>query len=233
MSRQSVIFKDIGSVDYQDAWDIQTNLNTELIASKRSSQDGIGIIPHHLLFCEHPAVYTLGRSGSENHLRIDDEGMNKIDATFYKINRGGDITFHGPGQIVGYPIFDLDRFFTDVHRYVRALEEVVIRLLKDYGIQGHRLKDYTGVWLTDNNIEWRKICAIGVHLSRWVTMHGFALNVNTDLEYFNHIVPCGISAPNTSVTTLQQELGREVSMDAVKNRLKDIFAEVFEFDYTT
>ncbi|RLD22771.1 MAG: lipoyl(octanoyl) transferase [Bacteroidetes bacterium] len=232
MAKQLVIFKDIGRVDYQEAWDLQTVLNKELITSKRSSEDGIGVIPHQLLFCEHPAVYTLGRSGSENHLMIDKAGLEAIDAKYYKINRGGDITFHGPGQVVGYPIFDLDRFFTDVHKYVRALEEVVIRLLASYDIEGHRIKEYTGVWLSDDNVEWRKICAIGVHLSRWVTMHGFALNVNTDLSYFSHIVPCGIDAPNTSVTTLQIELGREVSIAEVKSRLKDIFAEVFDFDYT-
>ena len=232
MARQRVIFRDIGNVDYQTAWDLQTALNKELIAAKRSSSEGIGMIPHQLLFCEHPAVYTLGRSGKESHLRIDEAGLDEIDATFYKINRGGDITFHGPGQVVGYPIFDLDRFFTDVHRYVRSLEEVVIRLLAEYDIEGQRLTEYTGVWLTDDNVEWRKICAIGVHLSRWVTMHGFALNVNTNLTYFDHIVPCGIAAGDKSVTTLEQELGQEVSMYAVKNRLKDIFAEVFEFDYT-
>jgi lipoyl(octanoyl) transferase len=231
MKRQTVIFKDIGSVGYQEAWELQTTLNKELISSKRSSQDGIGSIPHQLLLCEHPPVYTLGKSGAESHLRIDSTGLNEIDAQFFKINRGGDITFHGPGQVVGYPIFDLDRFFTDVHRYVRSLEEVVIRLLAEYDIEGKRVEDYTGVWLTHDDVRWRKICAIGVHLSRWVTMHGFALNVNTDLKYFDHIVPCGIDAPDKTVTTLEQELGHEVSLDEVKNRLKDIFAEVFEFDY--
>jgi lipoyl(octanoyl) transferase len=233
MARQTVIFKDMGSLEYQDAWDMQTDLNKDLIASKRSSEDGIGIIPHQLLFCEHPPVYTLGKSGTESHLKIDELGLDQINAKFYKINRGGDITFHGPGQVVAYPIFDLDRFFTDVHRYVRSLEEVVIRLLAEYDIQGHRVKEYTGVWLTDDKIEWRKICAIGVHLSRWVTMHGFALNVNTDLSYFSHMLPCGIGVPNMSITTLQQELGHAISMDLVKSRLKDIFAEVFEFDYTS
>jgi len=233
MARQKVIFKDIGKVDFQEAWDLQTTLNKKLIASKRSSLNGIGNIPHHLLFCEHTPVYTLGKSGTEEHLRINEDALNEIDAKFYKINRGGDITYHGPGQIVGYPIFDLDRFFTDVHRYVRFLEEVVIRLLAEFDIEGHRVEKYTGVWLTDDEYEWRKICAIGVHLSRWVTMHGLALNVNTDLSYFNHIVPCGITAPDKSVTTLQKELGHAISIDAVKSRLKDIFAEVFEFDYAT
>jgi len=232
MAKQVVIFKDVGLVDYQDAWDLQTTLNKALIASKRFSETGIGAIPHQLLFCEHPAVYTLERSGTESNLKIDGAGLDDINAKYYKINRGGDITFHGPGQIVAYPIFDLDRFFTDVHRYVRALEEVVIRVLAEYEIEGHRLKEYTGVWLTDDKIEWRKICAIGVHMSRWVTMHGLAFNVNTDLNYYSHIVPCGIAAPNKSVTTLQHEMGCEISMDAVESRLKDIFAEVFEFDYT-
>ena len=231
MKKQKVVFRDIGQIDYQVAWDMQSEINKELIASKRSAPDGIGTLPHQLLFCEHPAVYTIGKSGNDTNLRIDETELAEIDAKFYRINRGGDITFHGPGQIVGYPIFDLDRFFTDVHQYVRFLEEVVIRLLAEYGIQGHRLKAYTGVWLTGDDLAWRKICAIGVHLSRWVTMHGFALNANTDLSYFNHIVPCGIVDVNKSVTTLQKELGRQVVLDDVKSRLKDIFAEVFEFEY--
>jgi len=233
MAKQKVIYRDIGSVDYKEVWDLQTRLNKALIASKREAKDGIGIIPHQLLFCEHEAVYTLGRSGKGSHLRIDEARLNEINAKYYKINRGGDITFHGPGQVVAYPIFDLDRFFTDVHKYVRSLEEVVIRLLAEYRIEGHRMKEYTGVWLTDDNVKWRKICAIGVHLSRWVTMHGLALNVNTDLNYFDHIVPCGIAATDKTVTTLQQELGHKVSIDEVKERLKDIFAAVFEYDYST
>lgn len=231
MSKQKVIFQDIGRIDYMEAWDLQMKLNKELITDKRSMENGVGQLSHQLLFCEHPAVYTLGKSGSEDHLKIDELGLKSIDATYYKINRGGDITFHGPGQVVAYPIFDLDRFFTDVHKYVRSLEEVVIKLLALYGLEGKRLSDFTGVWLTDDEKQWRKICAIGVHLSRWVTMHGFALNVNTDLAYFENIVPCGISAMDKSVTTLQKELGCFVPIDDVKSQLKDIFAQVFEFGY--
>ncbi len=164
-------------------------------------------------------------------MRIDEDGLKGIDASFVKINRGGDITFHGPGQVVGYPIFDLDRFFTDVHKYVRFLEQAIIDLLAEYGLKGERLDGYTGVWLSDEGQNLRKICAIGVHLSRWVTMHGFALNVNTDLAYFNHIIPCGIADDDKAVTSLRKELGRDVDIDEVKSRLKDIFARLFEYDY--
>jgi len=165
-----------------------------------------------------------------DHLLLDQDALEKNSIEFFKINRGGDITYHGPGQITGYPIFDLDHFFTDVHRYVRTLEECVIRTLDHYGIEGTRLPDYTGVWV-GNGKNKRKICAIGVHLSRWVTMHGFAFNVNTDLSYFEHIVPCGIDEEGLSVTSLSKELGAEADMPEVKHLLKESFAEVFNLSY--
>jgi len=229
--RQQVVFRDLGVIDYHEAWSIQTKLKDELITDKRAHQQGT--IPHSLIFCCHPPVYTLGKSGDLENLRVDDQGLKRIKATFVKINRGGDITYHGPGQIVGYPILDLDRFFTDVHRYVRSLEQAVIDLLATYGIEGKRLDGFTGVWLSDDEQHWRKICAIGVHLSRWVTMHGFAFNVNTDLSYFEHIIPCGISEEGMAVTSLEKELGKKMDVEDVKLRLKDIFARIFEFDYTT
>lgn len=227
--RQKVEYRDLGQIEYQSAWDLQTRLNKDLIADKRAH--GTGSLAHKLLFCSHPPVYTLGKSGSIHHLRLDEDGLKRIDASFVKINRGGDITFHGPGQVVGYPIFDLDRFFTDVHKYVRFLEQAIIDLLSEYGLEGERLDGYTGVWLSDHGQNLRKICAIGVHLSRWVTMHGFALNVNTDMSYFEHIVPCGIADDDKTVTSLSKELGRDMDIDEVKSRLKDIFARLFEFDF--
>ena len=196
---QKVVFKDLGIIDYQKAWDYQQTLLKEVIDRKLSNRhlttaDPLFSDPRsYLLFCEHPPVYTLGKSGSLDHLLLQEQDLTQKGIQFYKINRGGDITFHGPGQIVGYPIFDLDLFFTDVHKYVRFLEEVIIRNLKDYGLDGIRIKGFTGVWLSGkNNGPNRKICAIGVHLSRWVTMHGFAFNINTDLDYFSYIIPCGI-----------------------------------------
>lgn len=227
--KQRVIFRDLGRIPFEEAWELQTRLNQTLIDAKRAREsDGQ---PHFLLFCEHPPVYTLGKSGSEDHLRIDPNTRERLDVEYFRINRGGDITFHGPGQVVGYPIFDLDRFFTDVHRYIRSLEEVVIRLLQLYGISGERLADHTGVWVR-KGASWSKLCAIGVHLSRWVTMHGFALNVDTNLSYFSHIIPCGIDAPDKSVTTMTRETGEIVAIEEVKQNLRTIFAEVFDFSYT-
>ena len=188
---EKVNVKELGNIGYQKAWDYQQVLLKEVIATKLSNRglapDDVNrkASPHYLIFCEHPPVYTLGRSGSMDHLLLDEKGLKENGIEFHKINRGGDITFHGPGQVVGYPIFDLDCFFTDVHKYVRFLEEAVIRTLAEYGIEGSREKGYTGVWLTGKEGDpKRKICAIGVHLSRWVTMHGFAFNINTDLDYF-------------------------------------------------
>jgi lipoyl(octanoyl) transferase len=183
-----------------------------------------------LLFCEHPHVYTLGRNGKESHLLLDEAGLAEKDATFFKINRGGDITYHGYGQVVGYPILDMDEFFTDIARYVRILEETVIRMLTAYGIEGTRIKGLSGVWIEAETERARKICAVGVHLSRWTTMHGFALNVNTDLTYFEYIVPCGID--DKAVTSMQKELGRAVDMEAVKAALKQHFAELMGAHYS-
>ena len=222
--------KDLGRISYQTAWDLQTEINAALIRDKRAN--GTGILPHQLIMCEHDPVYTLGKSGSEDNLKIPLNRLGDIDAEYFRINRGGDITFHGPGQLVVYPIFDLDRFFTDIHKYVRMLEEAVIRLLAYYGLEGRRLEGFTGVWLYDDS-GWRKLCAIGVHLSRWVTMHGLALNVNTELDYFGHIVPCGIEDKDKKVSSISRELGREIDMDETKSQLQGIFAELFEFEYHT
>jgi lipoyl(octanoyl) transferase len=182
---------------------------------------------NYFIFCEHPHVYTLGKSGSEKHLLINEKQLQEKKATYYKINRGGDITYHGPGQIVGYPILDLDNFFTDIHKYLRYLEEMVILTLAEYGIPSGRIKGQTGVWLDETDpLKARKICAMGVRCSRWVTMHGFALNANSDLSYFNNIVPCGIT--DKAVTSLDKELGFKVDMNEVKEKLKKHFAKLFE-----
>jgi lipoyl(octanoyl) transferase len=186
--------------------------------------------PNYLIFCEHPHVYTLGNSGNKEHLLINEQQLSEKNATYYKINRGGDITYHGPGQIVGYPILDLDNFFTDIHKYLRYLEEMVIRMLAEYGIEAGRSKGETGVWLdAENPFKARKICAMGVRASRWVTMHGFALNVNVDLGYFGNIVPCGIV--DKAVTSMDKELGYKVDENAVKQKLKKHFADLFECEF--
>lgn len=236
---QKVIFKDLGRIPYQEAWDFQQGLHDEAVRRKRENRErkerGEALLPisHHLLFCEHPPVMTLGRSGAEANLLLDENSLREKGIEFFKINRGGDITYHGPGQIVGYPIFDLDEFFTDVHRYVRYLEEAVILTLAEYGIEdAYRIKEYTGVWLPQAGwLPKRKICAIGVHLSRWVTMHGFAFNVNTDLDYFRHIIPCGINDKDKDVTSLAKELGHTVDENEVKEKLRRHFAELFGFEF--
>ena len=228
--RQKVRFRDLGLIPFSEAWKLQTELNEGLKALKRNPENGVHPV-HDLLFCEHPPVYTLGKSGSEDHLRISGDELSEKEIEYFRINRGGDITYHGPGQIVGYPIFDLDYFFTDVHRYVRSLEEVVIRTLKEYGLVAGRIPEFTGVWMDCESQRPRKICAIGVHMSRWVTMHGFAFNVNTDLSYYQHIVPCGIDTSQKPVTSMALELADLVSLAEVKEKLKTKFAEVFEFDY--
>lgn len=237
---ERVVFQDLGRISYQKAWDYQHQLQDELIALKRQNwereRNGEATIPpshHHLLFCEHNPVYTLGKSGSVDHLLLDEKGLEEKGIEFFKINRGGDITYHGPGQITGYPIFDLDQFFTDIHKYVRYLEEVVIRTLAEYDIHdAFRIDGYTGVWLPEKNGQpKRKICAIGVRLSRWVTMHGFAFNVNTDLDYFRNIVPCGIDEGDKDVTSLSVELEREMDVEEVKGKLKKHFAELFGFEF--
>lgn len=228
---RTVHFQDLGLIDYQEAWDYQEQLFAKTIALKIERRNGTTEeeTQHHLLFCEHPHVYTLGKSGSEDNLLLDENGLSEHDARFYKINRGGDITYHGPGQLVAYPIFDLDHFFTDIHKYMRFLEEAVIKTLAIYGIKGERSQGFTGVWIDPELPTARKICAMGVKSSRWVTMHGIGFNVNSNLSYFSHIVPCGID--DKAVTSMQQELGREVNMNEVKAHLKQALAEQFEFIY--
>lgn len=181
-----------------------------------------------MLFCEHPHVYTLGKSGKPEHLLLSEEKLAEVNATYYKINRGGDITYHGPGQLVGYPILDLDHFFPDIHKYLRYLEEIFIRILADYGIEGERSQGETGVWLDVGKPTARKILALGVKASRWVTMHGWAFNVNADLDYFGNIVPCGIA--DKDVTSLEKELGHPVPMEEVKEKARKYFAEIFEVE---
>jgi len=226
-----VIFRDLGLIDYKSAWDYQEKLFNEIISIKLANRQLSAAeeesTPHYLLFCEHPHVYTLGKSGSMKHLRANYNTLLEKQVSFFKTNRGGDITYHGPGQVVGYPILDLDNFFTDIHKYLRFLEEIIIRTLRDYGIKGGRVEGATGVWI-DGDIphEARKICAMGVRCSRWVTMHGFAFNVNTDLDFYNHIDPCGIT--DKSVTSIKKELGKEINIEQVKEKLKKYFAEVFE-----
>jgi lipoyl(octanoyl) transferase len=224
---KKVEFLDWGLTPYQEAWERQEVIFDETVALKTKNRiDDTGIeTANYLVFCEHPHVYTLGKSGHPENLLLDEQGLIEKQATYYKINRGGDITYHGPGQIVGYPILDLDHFFTDIHLYLRTLEEAVILTLADYGIAAGRYPGYTGVWLDADNEKARKICALGVRCSRWVTMHGFAFNVNTDLAYFKNIVPCGID--DKDVTSMQRELGRVLDMEEVKGKLKNHIADLF------
>ncbi|HEX8529205.1 MAG TPA: lipoyl(octanoyl) transferase LipB [Cytophagales bacterium] len=228
---KKVYFQSLGTLDYKIAWEYQEQLFGEIVALKvrnRAAAEGDPLLPtpNYLLFCQHPHVYTLGKSGKPGHLLLSAEGLERVHASFYPINRGGDITYHGPGQLVGYPILDLDNFFTDIHKYLRLLEEAVILTLADYGVEAGRIPGLTGVWLDHERQQHpRKICAMGVKSSRWVTMHGFALNVNTDLSYFGHIIPCGIA--DKAVTSLAAELGREVSMEDVETRLRDHLAALF------
>jgi lipoyl(octanoyl) transferase len=233
---QEVLFKDLGLISYQEAWDYQEEqlkgLVDRKLRNRKLPDEEKELQQHFLLFCEHPPVYTLGKSGSLDHLLLNEQQLAQEGFEFFKINRGGDITYHGPGQIVGYPIFDLDCFFTDIHKYVRFLEEAIIRTIAHYGLEGTREKGYTGVWLAgDDKQPKRKICAIGVHLKRWVTMHGFAFNVNTDLSHFNNIIPCGIQEDDKAVTSLARELNRPVPIEEVKTILKGHFAELFEYQY--
>lgn len=228
---KAVIFEDLGLMDYKVCWDYQENLFKATIDRKIELRNGTSSLPteNYLLFVEHPHVYTLGKSGSIAHLLLTEEKLAQVNAKFYPINRGGDITYHGPGQLVAYPILDLDHFFTDIHKYLRLLEEAVIQVLAYYGLMGDRVEGMTGVWLDAEKPTARKICAMGVKSSRWVTMHGIGFNVNTDLSYFNHIVPCGIE--DKAVTSLQRELGKELDMDEVKSILKEKLAEQFGFVY--
>ncbi|MBI2279191.1 MAG: lipoyl(octanoyl) transferase LipB [Bacteroidetes bacterium] len=225
-----VYFQDLGLIDYKEAWDYQEELfkaNVDAKIENRRADKTVIPTKNYLIFCEHPHVYTLGKSGDETHLLLSEAMLQQKGATYYKINRGGDITYHGPGQIVGYPILDLDFFFTDIHKYLRFLEEIIILTLAEYGIEAARYEGYTGVWLdADKPLKARKICAMGVRCSRWVTMHGFAFNINTHLDYFNNIVPCGIT--DKQVTSLQKELNREVDVNEVKEKLKKHFCQLFD-----
>lgn len=228
---KKILFRDLGLIDYKQCWDYQENLFQEVISQKISNRNSPveeqQTTKNYLLFCEHPHVYTLGKSGDEKNLLLNELQLKEKSAEFYKINRGGDITYHGPGQIVGYPILDLDNFFTDVHKYLRFLEEIIIRTLSEYNLKGERYPGYTGVWLDASNpAKARKICAMGVRTSRWVTMHGWALNVNSDISYFSNIVPCGIN--DKAVTSLDKELGKTVDISEVKQKLKKYFSQVFE-----
>jgi len=234
---RKILFRDLGLIDYATAWDIQTRLFKETIdrkiANRSLPEQGQLLTEDHLLFCEHNHVYTLGKSGKQSHLLLNKQGLREKGVQFFPIDRGGDITYHGPGQIVGYPIFDLDHHFTDIHRYLRTLEEAVIGTLEAYGIKAGRIDGLTGVWLDCPGsspgvtpLRPRKICAFGIRASRWVTMHGFAFNVNTDLSYFQNIVPCGIT--DKGVTSMAQELGGEVDIEEVKKRLRLEIADLFD-----
>ncbi len=227
--RPLVTWQDLGSLDYKVCWDYQETLFNQCVDQKlwnRNNPTEITLPQHHLLFVEHPHVYTLGKSGDEQHLLVNADYLKSINATYYKINRGGDITYHGPGQMVAYPILDLDQFFTDIHKYLRCLEEAVIKTIAHFGIVGGRSVGETGVWIDANDkTKARKICAMGIRASRWVTMHGIALNVNTDLSYFNNIIPCGIQ--DKAVTSMQAELGHAVDFELVKSLFRPYFAELF------
>ncbi len=226
---KNVALQDLGLKDYKETWDYQELLfqQTVDIKIKNRREDTQVPTPNHFLFVEHPHVYTLGKSGDIENLLVDETILAEKGAKFYKINRGGDITYHGPGQIVGYPILDLDNFFTDIHKYLRLLEEMVILTLEEYGLKAERSQGETGVWLDVGTPFARKICAMGVRASRWVTMHGFALNVNSDLGYFDMMIPCGIKGK--AVTSLNVELGKkEISMDEVKEKLLTQFTKLFE-----
>jgi lipoyl(octanoyl) transferase len=226
---KEVQFVDLNLVEYKQAWDLQETLLNRIatvkLANRGLSEDSKEITENFLLFCQHPHVYTLGKSGDESHLLLQESFLSTIGATYFKTNRGGDITYHGPGQLVGYPILDLENFYTDIHLYLRMLEEAIIKTCEGYGLVAGRIDGLTGVWINPTQEDARKICAMGVKASRWISMHGFALNVNTDLNYFSHIVPCGIAT--RGVTSLQQELGQEMDFqsvsDVVKGHLVDLF----------
>ncbi len=225
------LFEDLGTIDYKEAWDYQERLfkrNIDLKILQRKDQTDQPTT-NHLLFCEHPHVYTLGKSGKQQHLLLTEDRLKEVNATYYKINRGGDITYHGPGQLVAYPIFDLESyFFTDIHKYMRLLEEAVILTLDEFGVKAGRVEGLTGVWIDGDTSNARKICAMGVKSSRWVTMHGIGFNINTDLNYFNYIVPCGIE--DKSVTSLEKELGHPVAMGLVKKKLKNHISALFNVE---
>ena len=223
---------DVNLVPYQEAWDMQEKLMAEIseikLANRDRAQSEISITPNYLLFCQHPHVYTLGKSGDASHLLMREEFLHTINATFFKTKRGGDITYHGPGQLVGYPIFDLENFYTDIHLYLRMLEEAIILTCQDYGLIAGRINGLTGVWVNHESDQARKICAFGVKASRWISMHGFAFNINSDLSYFSHIVPCGIS--EKGVTSLSHELGVGVNEIEVKEAVLGHLSNLFGFE---
>lgn len=228
LKNKTVKHIELGLIDYQEAWDYQEKLFAQIVEQKianRSLEEPLPT-PNYLLSCQHPHVYTLGKSGKQEHLLLDEEGLKSKEATFYKINRGGDITYHGPGQCVVYPLLDLDNFFTDIHKYMRFLEEAVIATLEDFGLKSGRVEGLTGVWIGGENP--RKICAMGVKSSRWITMHGLALNVNTDLNYFQNIIPCGIQ--DKAVCSMQSELGQELDIQVVTASLIRHLKELFEMN---
>lgn len=225
---KKVMFQDLGVKDYQPTWDYQEELlkqNLDIKIHNRENPENLKPTDNHLLFVEHPHVYTLGKSGHESNLLANENKLKEIEATYVKVNRGGDITYHGFGQVVGYPILDLENFYTDIHRYMRDLEEVIIRTIAEYGLKGERSPGETGVWFDVGKPYARKICALGVKASRWVTIHGFALNVNTNMKYFDYIIPCGIS--DKQVTSMQRELEKEVDYEEVKKKIKKHFVDVF------
>ena len=229
---RKIKFIDLGLMDYKEAWDFQQKLFDEIVEiKKKNRKDSTNKkTPNYFLLVEHPHVYTLGKSGNMSNLLIDETELKNNDASFYKINRGGDITYHGPGQIVGYPILDLENFFTDIHKYLRFLEEVIILTLRNYEIKGERNQGKTGVWIDTKTPFPRKICAMGVRASRWVTMHGFALNANVDLNYFNNIIPCGLA--NNIVTSISNEKKRKtVDVLKIKELLKRNFLDVFQAEF--
>jgi lipoyl(octanoyl) transferase len=228
---QKVVFQDLGQKAYQETWDYQTELLQEAVDIKFDNRKNGNQNPtkNHFLFVEHLHVYTLGKSGDMSNLLLNEKQLEDKGITFFKINRGGDITYHGPGQIVGYPILDLENFFTDVHKYLRLLEETIILTIAEYGLKGTRSEGENGVWLDVGTPFARKICALGVRASRWITMHGFALNVNTNLGYFDHIIPCGIRGK--AVTSMQAELGKELDFNDVKEKIKKHFCNLFEAEF--
>ncbi|CAM3319797.1 lipoyl(octanoyl) transferase LipB [Aquirufa ecclesiirivi] len=230
MPNKEVQFVDIGLAPYQETWDLQEALLNHIAQIKlRNRREGlVEESPNFLLFCEHPHVYTLGKSGDESHLLMQEPFLASIGASFYRINRGGDITYHGPGQLVGYPILDLENFYTDIHLYLRMLEEAITLTCQEYGLTAGRIEGLTGVWIDPESNNARKICALGVKASRWISMHGFAFNVNTDLSYFSHIVPCGIAT--RGVSSLQQELGREMDIQEVKSAVLAHLSQLFEWN---
>lgn len=227
---KNVFFQDLGMIDYKKAWEYQEKLFAKTLSVKSNNRvaSSPSATDNYLLFCEHPHVYTLGKSGDKKNLLVTSQYLKNTSIDFYQINRGGDITYHGPGQITGYPILDLENFFTDINKYLRLLEEAIILTLKDYNIVGIRSKGETGVWIDQKKTISKKICALGVRSSRWITMHGFAFNINSDLSYFENIIPCGIL--HKSVTSLEKEIGAPVDLNDVKKKLKIHLSSVFEMN---